>query len=277
MTAPNDARPRVALTGADGMVGSVLRERLSDRYDFINVTRSPAEFDPIIADIRDLDALTAAFAGAESVVHMAALAHAGGDWQGTLESNIVGTRNVYEAALQADARRVIFASSNHAVAQLEVEATPRLYDLDDPRVFGTDVELRPDSLYGWSKAAGETLGRYYSDLHGLQVICLRIGWVLRSNDLWQQDMGVEVAPPLEAHDVARRARAIWLSHGDCASLIDAALRAEVRFGVYYGVSNNPRNFYDMQPGVRDLGWMPVDSAPASFGEPGATPPSTTPN
>lgn len=266
------ARPRVALTGAGGIIGGVLRARLSDRYDFINTTRSPEDFDSIVVDIRDEAGLTAAFRGAEAVVHLAALANAGGDWQGTLEHNIIGMRNVYEAALQAGVTRVVFASSNHAVAQLEVDATPTLYDLDDVRIFGTDCDLRPDSLYGWSKAAGETLGRFYSDVHGLQVICLRIGWVLRGDDLWQQDMGVEVAPPLDVEDVARRARAIWLSHGDCASLIDAALRTDVRFGVYYGVSNNPRTFYDMQPGVRDLGWMPADSAPADFGEPGATPP-----
>ena len=40
-----------------------------------------------------------------------------------------------------------------------MDATPSLYDLDDERTIGTDGELRPDSLYGWSKAAGETLGR----------------------------------------------------------------------------------------------------------------------
>ncbi len=266
-------RLRVAITGAEGIIGGVLRASLSDRYDFINTTRTPVEFESTVVDIRDVDGLTAALRGSDAVVHLAALADAGGDWQGTLEHNIIGMRNVYEAALQAGVPRVVFASSNHAVAQFEVDASPTLYDLDDTRTIGTDCELRPDSLYGWSKAAGETLGRFYSDVHGLQVICLRIGWVLRVDDLWQQDMGVEVAPPLAAADVARRARAIWLSHRDCASLIDAALRTDVRFGVYYGVSNNPRSFYDMQPGQRDLGWMPEDSAPATFAEPGATRPS----
>lgn len=263
-------RPRlqVALTGADGIIGRVLRERLATQYDFIPVVRS-ASTDPAarLADIRDLDALTAAFEGADAVVHLAALANAGGDWQGTLEHNIVGMRNVYEAAVQTGVQQVIFASSNHAVAWHEVESTPALYDLDHERVFSVDIDLRPDSYYGWSKAAGETLGRFYSDAHGLRVICLRIGWVLREDDITVQDMGVEVAPPLSVEQVARRARAIWLSHRDCADVVDAALRSSVPYGVYYAVSDNPRNFYDMQPGLRDLGWHPQDSTPRWFGEP----------
>jgi uronate dehydrogenase len=71
---------------------------------------------------------------------------------------------VLDGARRLDVGRVVYASSNHAVG-----FTPRV------ELVPTDVRLRPDTLYGFGKAAAEALCSLYHDRHGLAVACLRIG------------------------------------------------------------------------------------------------------
>lgn len=254
---------RVLVTGASGLIGGILRDRLAGRYDLIGLARHAEDFPHITGDINNLDDMLAACKGVDAVIHMAGVAQVSASWADVLATNINGTYNVYEAARQQGVGSVIFASTNHTVSWWEAEAGSALYDLDDPRVFSPDIPFRPDSYYGVSKAAGESLGRYYSDVHGLRVLCLRIGWVLHGDSLTDADISGEVAPPLAAAEVRMRARAIYLSHRDCAELVRCCLDAEhVRYGVYYGVSNNPRLFYDLSNAREELGYQPQDSAPS---------------
>jgi nucleoside-diphosphate-sugar epimerase len=253
---------RVLITGAGGLIGGVLRERLADRYDLVGLARRPESFPHVIGDITNLDDMLRACENVDAVVHLAGVPHVGAAWDDVLTNNINGTYNIYEAAQKQGVGSVIFASTNHTISWWEAEAGSSLYDLDDPRTFSPDIPFRPDSYYGVSKAAGESLGRYYSDVHGLRVFCLRIGWVLREDRVTPADIGNEVAPPLTADEVRLRARAIYLSHRDCAELVRCCLDADhVRFGVYYGVSNNPSLFYDLSNAREDLGYEPRDSAP----------------
>ncbi|MGH9176452.1 MAG: NAD-dependent epimerase/dehydratase family protein [Vicinamibacterales bacterium] len=253
---------RVMITGASGLIGGILRDRLADRYELIGLARRSEEFPHVIGDINDINTLLPAFEGTDAVVHMAGVPHVGAPWADVLTTNINGTYNVYEAARQQGVGAVIFASTNHTVSWWEAEAGPALYGLDHPAVFSPDIPMRADSYYGVSKAAGETLGRYYSDAHGLRVFCLRIGWVLHDDDPANANVGGEVAPPLTADEVRLRLRAIYLSHRDCAELVRCCLDADhVRYGVYYGVSNNPRLFYDLSNARQELGYEPRDSAP----------------
>src|SRR4051794_1203857 len=177
-----DTFRRVLVTGAEGTIGTAVREFLSDRYDLRSLTRDPASFPSVVADITDLDALEAAFAGMDAVVHLAASPSVSTPWAEILPNNLVGTYNVFEAARRAGVSRVVYASSNHAIGMYEVEAAPDLYALDDPRVFDEMVDVRPDSLYGVSKIYGEALARLYVERHGLTAVCLRIGTVRADDD-----------------------------------------------------------------------------------------------
>ena len=77
------------------------------------------------------------------------------------------------------------------------------------------------------------------------------------------DITGEIVPQLPSEAVMARGRAIYLSHRDCAELIRCCLDNEmVRYGVYYGISNNPRQFWDLSHAKELLGWEPKDSAPA---------------
>ena len=105
--------------------------------------------------------------------------------------------------------------------------------------IGPDDPVRPDSLYGVSKAFGEALGRMYADKFGLEVVCLRIGaFGDRPSD-------------------ANSAR-MWLSPGDGVRLVRRSVEApDVGFLVVYGASKVPHPFWD-DPNAARIGYEPED-------------------
>jgi nucleoside-diphosphate-sugar epimerase len=256
-------RKRVLVTGASGVIGAAVREHLGGRYELHALTHRPAEFPSHVADVADLDAIQPAFAGIDAVVHLAASASVASPWEDVLHNNLIGTYNVFEAARRQGVKAVVFASSNHTIGGYETDGAPAIYALDDPRVYDHTAELRPDSLYGVSKVYGEAIGRYYHELFGLRVYNLRIGSVRadddpRSDAVREGSFWLEITPE-QKYD---RMRATWLSRRDCAGLIAACIDAEdVGWAVVYGISDNPRQFWDLAHGRELLRWFPQDRAP----------------
>ena len=253
-------KTRVLVTGAEGTIGTAIREFLAERYDLRAVTRAAAPFPSHVADITDLDAILPAFAGVDVVVHLAASVDVSTPWEEILPNNLVGTYNVFEAAARSGVARVVYASSNHVIGMDEIDYAPGLYELDDPRVFDAAAELRPDSLYGVSKVFGEALARYYVERRGMTAVCLRIGTVRADDD----STNLEVPEPLEGltpEQRRHRIRATWLSRRDSAELIASAIDAPVRWAVAYGISDNPRQFWSLEEARRLLGYEPQDAAP----------------
>ncbi len=266
---PQPARtPRVIVTGADGLIGRLVIDgwRSSGRYEPVGIARKPGPYADVVADISELDPLVDAFRGADAIVHLAATSAVGSTWDAVLPSNLIGTYNVFEAARLAGVERVVFASSNHAIGTYETENAPGLFELDDDRVWDHTAETRPDSLYGVSKVYGEAMARYYVDHHGMRAFCLRIGGVRSPDDpshpsnLW--------SPALDSDDetlaTRRRTRAIWLSERDCVQLIERCLESDHRWVLCYGISDNPRRFWDIEHAKDVLGYAPEDSAPAEI-------------
>lgn len=256
---------RVLLTGAEGVVGTVLRQGLDADVDLLPLTRRAAAFPSVVADIADLEALTSACAGVDAVIHLAAAAWLDAPWDDVLESNIVGTRNVFEAARLAGVRAVVFASSGHVVGAAE-DDDAELYDLDDGRTLDESSSVRPDSLYAVSKVFGEALGRFYADTYGMRVICLRLGTVLANDDPCSTESGRGRSGDLAAEQRFARIRAKWLSHRDCCTLLRCALAAEhLSWAVVFGTSDNPRQIWNMDGARQLLGYQPQDSAPVECG------------
>jgi nucleoside-diphosphate-sugar epimerase len=265
MSASGNRKKKVLITGATGVIGKAVREMLTDQYELHYLTRSPADFPSHVGDITDLDGIQPAFRGMDAVVHLAASSSVESIWEEVLPNNLIGTYNVYEAARREGVSTVVFASSNHAIGVYEIEGAPELYELDDPRVYDHTVDIRPDSLYGMSKAYGEALGRYYVDMHGLRVFCLRIGSVRDADDPRDPRIG-ESSPPLldlqTPEQRYKRMRGTWLSRRDCCDLISRCLDNEdLNWAVVYGISDNPRQFWDISHAKSILGYDPRDSAP----------------
>ena len=159
---------RVLITGAAGHIGRVLRAGLRGQYQLRLSDVAPqadaGEGEEIVtADITRLEDLLPVMQGVDVVVHLAGIPDEA-RWEKIRDMNIEGCYNVFEAARQAGVKRVVFASSNHAVG---FHRRDRLID--------NSVAPRPDSRYGVSKVFGEALGRMYADKHGMSVACMRIG------------------------------------------------------------------------------------------------------
>ncbi|MFD4899423.1 NAD-dependent epimerase/dehydratase family protein [Streptomyces sp. NPDC058411] len=226
----------VAVTGAAGVIGSVVREVLrGEAARLILLDRVPlrpeAENEEThTVDLRDVAAVESALAGADSVLHLGGMADEA-PLPELLEANVLGTHHVLEAARRGGIGRVVLASSNRVTG---FYSAGHLTGPQDP--------VRPDGLYGVSKAAVEALGRLYADKFGLSVICLRIG-------------SFEMVPTEPRH------LATWLSPRDAIGYFRAALAAppSTRFAVAYAVSANTRRFWEL-PGPTEVGYAPVDDA-----------------
>jgi NAD+ dependent glucose-6-phosphate dehydrogenase len=243
----------VLLTGASGRVGEAILGELGMAYDWRLLDRAPpteeypGEF--VVADVTDDDAIAAAMEGVGAVIHLAGDPRPSAPWESVWRNNVDGTQTVFEAAVEAGVEKVAFASSNHAVGAYETdERTPGMYRPDgDLELDGSELP-RPSNLYGVSKAAGETLGRYYHDAEGLSVVCVRIGNLTEGH------------PPKDYE----RGQAMWLSYRDCAHLFERCIEAEYGYEIVYGISDNDRKYYSIDRAREVLGYDPRDNS-AEFG------------
>lgn len=238
----NEGRKRVLITGAAGRIGSSLAEQLKDRYDLRlqyhrAVPDRPPVADYVVANIANYDEIAPAMEGIDAVVHMAGQPSTRATWEQVHEANIVGTYNVYEAARLAGVKKIVFASTNHVMG---------MYDRDREWPIFASQPVRPDSLYGVSKAFGENLGRHFVDQYGLSVICLRIGWFLEQP---KDDIG----------------RFMWLSPRDCAQVVWRAIESDLAYGVFYTISGNSGRHWDITETMEKLGYRPQDDADRVLG------------
>lgn len=230
---------KILITGAAGYIGGVLRRRLV-RHE-LRLTDVAAGDGVEALDVTDAAAVERACRGVDAVVHLGGIAGEG-PFEAVLDVNVRGTERILEASRRAGVSRVVLASSNHAVGLYERSAA-------GPDGLADDLPPRPDSCYGWSKAAMESLGRLYHDRYGVHVICLRIG-----------DCADEPGNP--------RALSVWLSPDDAARLVEAALTA-TGWRLVWGVSANTRRWWSAAGG-RAIGYLPRDDAEAwaaTVGEP----------
>ena len=238
---------KLLITGSNGLIGGVLTTGLAHSFDIFGLDQGTVpSARSFVADISDYSEVANVFKGIESlelVVHLAANPSGDASWESVLHNNIIGTRNVYEAAKESNVRRVVFASSNHATGMYE-GLPPKLHEQDNPTIITIQDPIRPDSDYGVSKAFGEAVARYYYDRWGIESVCLRIGTVRRDDDPTKNP----------------RHRKTWLSHRDLTQLVDKSLSAKVEFGIYYGISNNKGRFWDISNSNEEIGYDPVDDA-----------------
>ena len=225
---------KVLITGAGGDVGTHLRRELAGRYALrlsdIRTLKPLAKDETFVrADVSRLADMLRVTKGVDAIVHLGAWS-VEGDWETILSANIAGTYNAFEAARRNGVKRILFASSNHAVGFYRRDQTI------DHRVYP-----KPDSRYGVSKVFGEALGSLYADKYGLEVFIMRIG---------------NVAPA----PVDKRRLSIWLSPRDLAQLVSIGIdHPEIRFEIVYGISGNRRAWYDNANAFR-LGYRPQDDS-----------------
>lgn len=246
------ALPKLLITGCNGLVGKILWNALENEYDLYGLDISPGgKPDKVFqADISDLHQVQGAFNRIPSpvfILHLAGDPRVSAEWDSVLANNIGGTKNIYEAARRTGVKRIVFASSNHVTGAYE-GFPPRLHLNQNEIMISSRDPIRPDSFYGASKAAGEALARMYYELFGIESICLRIGSVTKEDD-----------PRLDP-----RYECTWLSQRDLIQLVRKSFLAQIEFGIYYGVSNNARRFWDISNAESELDYRPQDNASEKF-------------
>jgi NAD+ dependent glucose-6-phosphate dehydrogenase len=253
-----ERRTRIAITGAAGIIGSRLAEHLAGDFDVVRVERATA-------DILDRRALEAAFAGSDAIVHLAAGVLRDGSWEEVWEPNLAGVRNVFEAALRVGCSRVVFGSSLHVLGMYEDEGRPAIYEPGAGPELGTALPVRPANPYAVTKACGEIIARYYSDVHGLRVTCVRIGTMNVADSPRISDTASTARlRDLGAAERQARLAAKWFSHADFARPVRRILARDVAFSIVYGVGDNAGRFVDLEPGRELFGFWPRDGT-AGFG------------
>lgn len=224
----------VLLTGASGDVGTHLRRELAGRYqwrlsDLRPLAKKSRGETFAKADLSRMADCLRITKGVDAIVHLGGYS-VEGPWESILQANIIGCYNIFEAARLNGVKRLLFATSNHAVGFY-----PRKQKIDH-RVYP-----KPDGRYGVSKVFGEALGSLYADKYGMEVFLMRIG-------------NVNEKP------IDKRRLSIVLTPRDLAQLVTIGIeRPGIRFEIVYGVSGNRRSWYDNSNAKR-LGYRPKDDS-----------------
>lgn len=259
---------KVLVTGATGHIGSSTYLALAEqpeRYEVYGLDRTREHSQRLPQrnahidipedrffsfDLADFDAVQKAVSGMDVVVHLGADPGDDGSWESLRDNNVIGTYNVFEASHQLGVSRVVAASSI-MVSQGHREQEPyrsiverRWGDIAEGyEMIAPDIPAEPRGIYGATKVWTESLGRVYAD-KGISCICIRIGQVERDRP----------RPP-NGHD-------IFVSQRDIVQIMERSIGADesVRFGIFYGMSNNDYRWVDIEQARQVIGFEPQDRA-----------------
>ena len=258
---------KVLVTGATGQIGYMTYKRLKEQPEKYDAYALDCKTEPsvrvpgawrleipdekfILCDITDFNQVRQAVEGIDIVAHLAA-DPSGESWESLLNSNIVGTYNVFEASKVAGVERIVAASSI-TVSQGHREQEPykammerRHADIpDEVKLITPDIPAEPRSLYAATKVWTESLARTYAHRHQLSCICVRIGQVERDRP----------RPPQGAD--------IYVSQRDIVQIFERCINADdnLQFGIFYGMSDNGLRWVDISNAEQKIGFVPQDRA-----------------
>lgn len=242
----------ILVTGMSGLIGTALRGVLEGRGELRALNRSDVPgISTTRADLSDYDAIRPAFDGREVVVHLAAKAGESFTWDELLQTNVVGTRNVFEAAKDAGCKRVVFASSGATVSGWEQNEPYRslvqgTHDgAGDWPMITVDAPTRPSGVYGSTKVWGEAYARHVTDTSPISIINVRIGYVNK-----------------EDRPSSPRHFAVWCSQRDVVDMLVRCIDApgDMKHETVFVNSDNRFGYRDLEHSKALLGFEPQDAA-----------------
>ncbi|MEA2711770.1 MAG: uronate dehydrogenase [Phycisphaerales bacterium] len=245
--APPHQRRKVLVTGAAGNIGSYFAEHSHKNYDLRlmirprdrekkkeTVDKIRAFGEIVEGELSELDKLKEFCRGVDTVVHLAANPSPNATWESVCSDNITGTYHLFVAAKSAGCRRVIYASSIHAVSGYPSDVQVK-----------TSEPVNPGDLYGVSKCFGEALGRYMAEQENVSAICLRIG-------AFQPHESAESEKGLAMMDA-------WVSRRDLNQLIEKCIDNDtLKFAILHGLSDNRFKRLDISDARELVGYEPQD-------------------
>ena len=173
---------KIFITGGAGFIANTIMKRLIDENEFVvydnfhRDTLSGSELNNhpkikvVKGDVLDLQTMTQAMAGCDTVIHAAGIA--GIDTVvkypvKTMQVNMIGTANMLEAArVNKVSYRIIEFSTSEVFGSMAFRSTEK-----DETVAGSAGEAR--WTYAVSKLAGEHLAKAYHTEYGLPIVTVR--------------------------------------------------------------------------------------------------------
>lgn len=176
---------RILVTGGAGFIGSnFVRKLVTDAYpglegahvvvlDALTYSGNLANLAPVAesprysfvhGDIRDADLLDTLFPEVDAVVHFAAESHVDRSVRDAsifVETNVVGTQRLLDAALRHNLARFVHVSTDEVYGSISEGSWPETWPLE------------PNSPYSASKAGSDLLARAYHRTHGLNISITR--------------------------------------------------------------------------------------------------------
>ncbi|MDG5787869.1 NAD(P)-dependent oxidoreductase [Evansella sp. AB-P1] len=236
---------KVVIIGGAGTVGKILANDLSSVYRIVIIDQTPLEIDGvefIHGDATNYHELMSKIPrDTNTIINLLKI-----DTNGPIEeiNHFDSMTNVYfkatyyilMIAATFEIPKVIFASSNHVTDY---------YEKNGDSLLGREINVndypKMRSVYGLLKLASEQAGFIFSINHNISVINIRIGSVPSKNE----KIAIQQDP---------RLKKTIFTDDDVAQLFRNAIEAKVKFGTYYGVSNNCGKPWDMTSAEEELGF-----------------------
>nr|MCS5574037.1 NAD(P)-dependent oxidoreductase [Pseudomonadales bacterium] len=237
----------VLVTGSAGRIGqAVVTELLSRGHLVQGYDRhpSPKLENAFLAELSNLEDLSKAMDGVETLVHLAATPDDVDDALGELfPPNINGLYHVMESARVSGVRRIVLASSGQV---------NWFRSFNGPWPIDEKTITTPKGWYAATKMFLESIGYSYSVNHGMSVIVARLGWCPRDEGQVR-----EIAAEINFKDV-------YLSPGDAgrffAGCVEAA--ADVPHSILYATSKPVHTLrYDLGPAKVIANYEPQEQWP----------------
>ncbi|HWJ33207.1 MAG TPA: NAD(P)-dependent oxidoreductase [Gaiellaceae bacterium] len=223
----------LVVTGCSGRVAAMIAPHLRSQFQLrgldVDEPKSDVVDEFVNADVREIDTVADALAGAAAVLHLAGQPADADFRERLLPRNLDGTWAAFEAAVRSRTPRFVFASSLQTIQGYEPEVT-----------VPANAAPRPKSVYGSTKVFGEALGRFHADTSELGVACLRMGAVRTADSADLRDSGLPE---------------IWLGSRDLARLVAAAVESKAAYAIVTAVSPPATERFDT---ANPFGWTPTE-------------------
>ena len=236
---------KILITGASGTIGKVLMKCLSEKHDVLGIDKIPSDNVVFLDITKEPERLRENLKGVDIVIHLAwDVREAGTSLNASIPENKIMAEIMYVLSLEQKVRRFILASSVHVSFGHINYRHPGIvenHEILHEKKITTHDEVFPLGIYGASKVYLEALGKAYGE-KGLQVIAVRFGNVTDDDNFGEYPF--------------------WLSHRDCCHFIERCIEANElpNYSVFFAISNNPCNPFDLSNARTTLGYNPKDKS-----------------
>lgn len=232
----NNSKPKIVITGAAGIIGTILQKGLNKYYSILALDiayKNSTDKNKIYCDVFR-DDLTKYLKGSSAVIHLA--------WnneenylRGYNPINRKGSKRIFDEAARLKVPRFILASSVNAMAGYWHHEPPVITKELKKRKIKVDDKYWPVVPYGESKIQLEKKGKECSDKYKMKVVCLRFGACHNDNKVPKDD-------------------AFGLRKRDLVDIVSRSLKYEKRYGIFYGVTRDV--IFDLSNARKELGYNP---------------------